>query len=318
MELLSMLTQCYGPSGREEKISQLITSQIKDFCDDIHTDALGNLVAKAGKGGKKIIVCAHMDEIGVVITSKDENGFLRFAQVGGLRIKDLVGRRVVFESGVQGVIATENADEKYSVDKMYIDTGNSGDINIGDMAVFCGPFHDNGTTVVSKALDNRVGCYVVIEAMKRLKNFTNEVYFIFTVQEEVGLRGAKTAAYGIDADYALSVDVTDVGDTPDKKTMSVSLGQGAAIKVMDRSVICHSKVRDLLIQIASKNNIPYQLEVLTNGGTDAGALHTTGSGIMTGAISIPTRHIHSPSELTSKKDIESCIELLCDFLTQIQ
>lgn len=318
MELLNRLTQCYGPSGREEKISQLIASQIKDFCDDIHTDALGNLVAKAGNGGKKIVVCAHMDEIGIVVTYKDENGFLRFAQVGGLRIKDLVGRRVVFENGVQGVIATENADDKYSIDKMYIDTGNSGDINVGDMAVFYGSFHDNGTAVISKALDNRAGCYVVIEAIKRLKNLENEVYFIFTVQEEVGIRGAKTAAYGIDADYALCVDVTDVGDTPDKKVMQVSLGHGAAIKVMDRSVICHSKVRDALIEIASKNNIPYQLEVLTNGGTDAGALHTTGSGIMTGAISIPTRHIHSPSELVDKKDIDSCIDLLCGFVSYIQ
>ena len=317
MELLKQLTECYGPSGREEKVSNLIASSIKDFCDDMYIDTLGNLVARKGNGGKKILVCAHMDEIGVVVTYKDENGFLRFAPVGGLKIKDLVGRRVMFAGGIQGVIGIEEPSEKYAINKMYIDTGNKGDIKVGDMAVFCGEFSYNDGIVISKALDNRLGCYVAIEALKRISNQENEIYFVFTVQEEVGLRGAKTAAYGIDADYAISVDVTDVGDTPSKKVMSVRLGGGAAIKIMDRSVICSAKVRDFLIDVADKNNISYQLEVLTTGGTDAGAVHTTGAGIMTGAVSIPTRNIHSPSEIADMNDVNSCVDLLCAFINGI-
>ncbi|MBQ7975878.1 MAG: M42 family metallopeptidase [Clostridia bacterium] len=314
MELLKKLTQCSGASGREEKISELIETEIKPCCDECYTDALGNLIARKGSGGKKILVCAHMDEIGIVVTFKDEKGFLRFAPVGGLRAKDLMGRRVVFADGTVGVIGVENGTEKYTVQKMFIDTGNKGDIKIGDMGVFVGDFYEKDGAVISKALDNRGGCYVAIEAMKQLKNTENEIYFMFTVQEEVGLRGAKTVAYNVPADYAIAVDVTDVGDTPSDKPMAVKLGGGAAVKVMDRSVICHSEVRNKLIEIADKNKIPYQLEVLTAGGTDAGAVHTTGSGIKTGAISIPTRYIHSPSEMADKNDIECCIRLLCGFL----
>ncbi len=317
MELLKRLTECFGPSGREDDISQVIFDEIKQYADDIQKDPLGNLIAKVGSGGKKIIICAHMDEIGVIITNKDEKGFYRFASVGGLRIKDLIGRRVVFKNGTEGVIGIENPEDKYTVSKMYIDTGNSDDLSIGDMGVFCGGFYTKGKTVISKALDNRAGCYVAIETIKQLKNPKNELYFIFTVQEEVGLRGAKTAAYSIDADYALAIDVTDTGDVPGDKPMAVKLSGGAAIKVMDRSVICHAKVRDTLIELASKNNIPYQLEVLTNGGTDAGAVHTTGSGIMTGAISIPAHHIHSPSEMVSIDDLNSCKELLSAFLREV-
>ena len=314
MELLKKLTQCSGASGREDKIAALIKNEIQSFCDECHIDALGNLIAKKGTGGKKILVCTHMDEIGVVVTYKDDKGFLRFAPVGGLRAKDLIGRRVVFDDGTIGVIGVEYNTEKYTINKMFIDTGNKGNINIGDMGVFVGDYYENDTTVISKALDNRAGCYVAMEALKRLQNSKNEIYFMFTVQEEVGLRGAKTVAFGIDADYALAVDVTDVGDTPSDKPMAVKLGGGAAIKVMDRSVICHSEVRNKLIELADADKIPCQLEVLTAGGTDAGAVHTTGTGIKTGAISIPTRYIHSPSEMVDKNDIESCIKLICRFL----
>ncbi len=314
MELLRKLTQCSGASGREENISEVIKNEIKSYCDEIFNDPLGSLIVKKGTKGKKILVCAHMDEIGVVVTYKDDKGFFRFAPVGGLRIKDMMGRRVIFADGTIGVVGVEHGTEKYTVDKMFIDTGNKGNINVGDMGVFVGDYYENGTTVISKALDNRVGCYVAIEAMKRIENPKNEIYFMFTVQEEVGLRGAKTAAFGADADYALAIDVTDVGDTPSDKPMAVKLGGGAAIKVMDRSVICHCEVRNKLIELAANKKIPYQLEVLTAGGTDAGAVHTMGAGIKTGAISIPTRYIHSPSEMADKDDIENCINLLVEFL----
>lgn len=313
MELIKKLTFANSPSGRENEIRDIIYNEIKDFCDEITTDVMGNLIARKGSGGKKILLAAHMDEIGVVVTCKDEKGFLRFGAVGGLDKKYLPGRRVVFEDGTVGVINIEGNAEKPEISKMYIDVNGESEIKPGDMACFEGECHLSGNTVISKALDNRIGCYALIEAMKKLQNTENEVIFVFTVQEEVGLRGAKTAGYGIDADYALAIDVTDTGDTPECEPMAVKLGGGAAIKVMDRSVICHSEVRELLIKCANDAKIPYQLEVLTYGGTDAGAIHLSGSGIKSGGISIPTRYIHSPSEMCNMKDVEAVIELLVMF-----
>lgn len=313
MELLNKLTMCFGPSGREENIRELIKSEAEKYADEIYTDTLGNLIVRKGNGGKKIVILAHMDEIGIVVTYKDDKGFLRFAPVGGLKTKDLVGRRVVFSNGAIGVIGVHDEAEKYEISKMFIDVSGNDDIAVGDMAVFTGDFYENDTHIISKALDNRVGCYVALKTLQSVKT-DNELYFIFTVQEEVGLRGAKTATYGIEADAAVAVDVTMVGDTPGAKEMNVKLGGGAAIKVMDRSVICHSDVRDALIEKASQNNIPYQLEILTAGGTDAGAAHVSGTGIKTGAISIPTRYIHSPSEMICKSDLKACIELLKQYI----
>lgn len=314
MELLKRLTECNSPSGREDSVRALIAGEAEKYCDEIYTDALGNLIACKGSGGKKIIACAHMDEIGVVITYKDDKGFLRFAPVGGLDKKNLVNRRVVFPDGVQGVIGIEQSAEKNEISKMYIDTGGAGNIQPGDMACFAGEFYENGSLVISKALDNRAGCYILLEAMKRLEALNCTAYFVFTVQEEVGLRGAKTAGFAIAADYAVAVDVTDTGDTPDCAPMAVNMGGGAAVKVMDRSVICHSEVRDRLIKLASENGIPYQLEIMTEGGTDAGAIHTTGTGVKTGGISIPTRYIHSNSEMADKNDIKAAAELLEKFI----
>ena len=313
MELLKKLTMCPAPSGREEKIRELIKSEAGKYADEIYEDTLGNLIVKKGRGGKKIVILSHMDEIGVVVTYKDEKGFLKFAPVGGLKTKDLVGRRVEFENSEIGVIGVHDDTDKYEISKMFIDVSGSENISVGDMAVFTGEFYENETHVISKALDNRAGCYVALKTLQSIKS-DNELYFVFTVQEEVGLRGAKTATYGIDADFAVAVDVTMVGDTPGGKEMNVKLGGGAAIKVMDRSVICHSQVRDTLIETSAKNNIPYQLEILTAGGTDAGAVHVSGTGIKTGAISIPTRYIHSPSEMICKSDLNACIELLKEYI----
>ena len=313
MELLKKLTMCFAPSGREENVREFIKSEAGKYADEIYEDTLGNLIVRKGRGGKKIAILAHMDEIGVVVTYKDEKGFLKFAPVGGLKTKDLVGRRVIFQNGTVGVIGVCDDADKYEISKMFIDVSGNEDVAVGDMAVFTGDFCENETHIISKALDNRAGCYVALKTLQTVES-DKELYFIFTVQEEVGLRGAKTATYGIEADYAVAVDVTMVGDTPGAKEMNVKLGGGAAIKVMDRSVICHSQVRDALIDIASKNNIQYQLEILTAGGTDAGAAHISGNGIKTGAISIPTRYIHSPSEMINKQDLKACIELLKEYI----
>ena len=319
MELLKKLTNEFAPSGREDNLAAFITKEITPYVEDIYTDALGNLIAHKKGNGKKIMVAAHMDEIGIVVTHIDDNGFLRFSAIGGVYNKDLFARRIKFSNGIIGVIGSEEENKDRKILKMYIDIGAASKeeaqklINIGDMAVFCGDFYENQNAVISKALDNRAGCYVLIKALESLKS-DNDIYFVFTTQEEVGLRGAKTSAYTIAPDYAIAVDVTDTGDTPEGIKMVTKLGDGACIKVMDRSVLCDSYIRSLLIELAKKNNIDYQLEVMTDGGTDAGAISLSGSGVKTGGISIPTRYIHSPSEMAFKMDILSCVTLLKAFL----
>lgn len=313
MELLKKLTSCFAPSGREYEIRKVITEEIKPYVDEIMTDSLGNLIARKKGNKSKVMLAGHMDEIGVVATVSDKDGFIRFSPVGGIYNKDLVGRRVVFKNGVVGVIGSEEDNKDRKISKMFIDIGVKNEdgslVKTGDMAVFCGDFYENGDCVISKALDNRAGCYALIETIKRVKS-DNDLYFVFTSQEEVGLRGAKTSSYAISPDYALSVDVTDTGDTPNGIKCAVKMGKGAAIKVMDRSVLCDYLVRDILIKLAREKGIDYQLEVMCDGGTDAGAIAVSGAGVRTGGISVPTRYIHSPSEMISKKDLSDCVELL--------
>ena len=320
MEVLKKLAQCGSVSGEEQAISALISEELSEF--EQYTDALGNLIVHKKGTGKTILFAAHMDEIGIMVTYLEKNGFLRFSNIGGLYTKDLLGRRVRFANGRIGVIGTESENKNRTMGKMYIDIGAESKeeaekiVSVGDTAYFVGDFVDQGHTILSKALDNRAGCYALIRAAKEIKT-ENDLYFVFTVQEEVGLRGARTAAFGIDADktvdYAIAVDVTDTGDTPNGEKMAVSLGKGAAIKVMDHSVICDHTVRETLVALAKEKNIPYQLEIMTDGGTDAGTIHLTRGGIRTGGISIPTRYIHSPSELLDKCDLNAVIALIKAF-----
>lgn len=323
MELLKKLTECNSVSGAEKEIRELIKSEVEDYADEIKEDALGNLIVRKKGNGKKIMLAAHMDEIGVMVTFVDDKGFLRFAPVGGLYVKDLSGRRVIFKNGTVGVVGLEETAGERTIKKMFIDIGAKDKedalkyVNIGDTACFCGEFYERDGKVISKALDNRAGCYVLIEALKNCPKTENDLYFVFTTQEEVGLRGAKTSAFGIMPDFALAVDVTDTGDLPESEVMEVSLGKGAAVKVMDSSVMCSCEVRSVLIELAKKNNIPYQIEVLTFGGTDAGVIHLTGAGVKTGGISIPTRFIHSPSEMVDMNDLKACVELTKAFIIEI-
>ncbi len=321
MDILRKLTQTYGPSGREDKIRKAIEEIASPYADEVYTDALGNLIVRKKGDGKKIMVAAHMDEIGVVATLIDDNGFIRFSSVGGLYNKDLLGRRVRFLNGIVGVIGSEEENKERKIMKMYIDIGAKDkeacekSISIGDMAVFCGDFYEDNDTIISKALDNRSGCYVLLKTLEKI-NSKNDLYFVFTTQEEVGLRGARTSSFSISPDYALAIDVTDTGDTPDGIKMATKLSGGAAIKIMDRSILCDSFIRSKLAELASKNDIPYQLEVMNYGGTDAGAISLSGAGVKTGGISIPTRYIHSPSEMINKKDLNSVISLLSVFLEE--
>ncbi len=325
IKLLKDMTQINSVSGDERAIRDYIKSEAKKHCDEVYTDILGNLVAHKKGEGKKIMFAAHMDEIGVIATSIDDNGFINFSSVGGLNIRKLAHTRVKFANGTEGIIGDKEKafKEKPALDKLYIDIGadNKKDaeerVSVGDTAAFCGSFTQCGDKIVSKALDNRVGCAVLLKAMEEIKDSKNDLYFVFTVQEEVGLRGAKTAAFEINPDIAVAVDVTDTGDTPDAPVMAVELGKGAAVKVMDRSIMCDADVRVKMIETAKKNNIPYQLEIMTDGGTDAGAIHLSKAGVKTGGISVPTRYIHSTSEMICVKDIENCVDLVYNLSVEL-
>lgn len=316
--LLDKLLNTFGPSGNEEKVSQIIEKEIETYVDEIYRDAMGNLIAFKKGNGKKIMLSAHMDEIGLIITHIDTKGFLRFSNIGGVSQSLSHGQRVQFKDGTIGFISSEplEENEELKLEKMFIDIGVSNKeeaekkVSIGDVVSFCGPLVINNNRGFSKAMDNRISCFILIEIIKRIKRNHHNIYFVFTVQEELGIRGAKTSAYRINPDVGIAVDVTITGDTPKAKVMEVSLGKGPAIKVLDSSIICHPKVKELLISTAKEFKIPFQLEVLEKGGTDAGAIHLTKEGIPTGAVSIPTRYIHSPGEMVDLDDVENAIRLL--------
>jgi len=324
-DIINKLTQTFGPSGNEKKVADLIRDMLKDKVDEIKTDALGNLICIKKGSGKKIMLAAHMDEIGIIVSYIDKNGFLRFSNVGGLDPFVILGKRVIFENGTVGVIwYEENIDDikNIKLEKMYIDIAAKSKedaeklVNVGDMAVFeAGTILQNGR-IISKSTDDRIGCAVLVQAAMNQPETENEIYYVFTAQEEVGLRGAGPAAYGLMPDMALAIDVTATGDTPECKPMPVKLGEGPAIKIKDRSIIAHPEVKDRLIKCATENNIPHQFEIITLGGTDAGSIHTTAGGIPSGGIAIPTRNIHNSAEIVDMKDVENAVKLIEAFIRQ--
>lgn len=314
------LAQAFGPSGREDAIREQIGSMAAEYCDDITTDALGNLICRKRGGGKKVAAVAHMDSIGVAVTYIDEKGFLRFGAVGGLFRGDLINIQVRFENGTKGVISYEEKTpfKDLSLEHMFIDIGakDRADaealVQVGDFAVFEAPSFEQNGIICGPYLDNRIGCAVLLLAMEALPEETrNDLYFVFTVQEEVGLRGAGPAAFGILPDYAIAVDVTDTGDLPEQKyPMDCHMGGGAAIKVMDRSVISTPEVREALEASAKALDLAAQREIMLLGGTDTAVLQRTGAGIAAGAISVPSRYIHSPSEMCAVSDVEAAAKIL--------
>lgn len=320
MNLLKEMIEIPAVSGNEGELRSRIMAEIKGYCDEMNVDTMGNLIAhkKGPEGAPKFMLSAHMDEIGVIVTFADDNGYLRFANLGYLDKEYMTSNIVRFRNGEKGVLCLEHEVEpaKRTMSSFYIDIGAKDKeeaarrVPVGEVGVMEGSLLEIGSRYVAKSLDDKVGCYVLIETMKRLKAQKYDCYFVFSVQEEVGCRGAKTAAYSVEADYGLAVDVTDTGDEKGAKPMAVSLGKGAAVKVRDRSVICHRKMVDYLVDTASKNKIAYQMEVLDIGGTDAGEIHLSRRGVVTGGVSVPTRYIHTPSEMCDKEDVEACILLI--------
>lgn len=314
--MLREMCGAYGPSGREDKIAAVIASYLK--ADTLRRDALGNLIAfRRGTSGKKVMLCAHMDQIGLVVTDIDEGGFLRVNHVGGIAPVDCIGREVIFENGLRGVVGfeTESKTKKTAeFIELFVDVGARSRVEacaeaqIGDMAVFASNFSRMGSRVCSGALDDRVCCAIIAEAFNTAET-PHDLYAVFTVQEEVGCRGASAAAYAIVPDLCLVSDVTLVGDTPKAKRCSMALGKGPAIKAMDLSVVVPQRVRRFLTDCAMEAEIPFQDEVIRAGGTDTGAVQRTGEGITAGCISIPCRYVHSPVEMADMEDVMDAVEL---------
>lgn len=321
-ELIKKMSLCFSPSGREDNIREFIKEEIKDFVDEINEDAMGNLIARKKGTGKKILFLAHMDEIGMMVTNVGDNGFLRFSCLRELDPCMLLGQRVVFNNGFEGCICKEKSEDesKPEISKMYIDiAGTCSDFvkknfEAGDMCVLKSDYYEVDDNIICKAADNRIGCYILTEVMKKQIETNNDIYYVFTAQEEVGYRGAKTAGYQIYPDVCAVIDATPTTDSHVVAKTNVSLGSGAAIKIKERYMITNNKLKKFLIETAEKNNIKYQYEILELWGTDSTAVQYSREGVPSCGISIPTRNIHSPNEIVNKRDIIECIKLVQAFI----
>jgi len=322
IKLIELLNSAHGPSGDEGGIRDVIAGLAQEYADEITVDTMGNLIVHKKGNGPKIMFAAHMDSIGFIVTHIEKEGFLRVGRLGGISPKEVAYTPVRFKNGVRGVLVPEEKADfgKLKLDECYLDIGAASEdeakklVQVGDTAVYDTAVFLAGDQIASPYMDNRVSCVILLNALKEIKGCKNDLYFVFTVQEEVGIRGAKTAAWSIAPDYGVAVDVTDVDDTPgSSKSGTVQLGKGAAIKVMDSSVICHPTVVSKLESLAKEQTIPAQRDILRAGGTDAGAIHITRDGVLTGGISVPCRYIHTPVEMVNKADIQACIRLVAAF-----
>lgn len=323
MELLTALHGCFGPSGQEGQTADKLSELARPLADEISTDTLGNLIVHKGGPGPRILLSAHMDTIGLMVTHIEEGGFLRVGRIGGVDPREALGAPVRFRGGVRGVICEDDGleDTKREMGHLYLDIGAKdgqeakGWVQVGDVAVYDTALYQSGRAVMGPYLDNRLSCAVALKALELSQSGNNDLYVVFSVQEEVGTRGAGPAAFAIDPEYALVADVTIADDLPGSKhTCSSKCGGGAAIKVMDSLVICHPQVVERLKALAQEKGIAYQLDVMSDGGTDGGPIHKSRAGVLTGGVSVPCRYTHCPQEVAWLSDAEDCARLLAAFL----
>jgi len=340
MQLLKTLSEMSGVPSREERVREFIESQLDGLVDEVRTDALGNLIAvkkAASEDAKNVMLVAHMDEIGFIVKYIDDKGFLRLQNVGGFDMRNLFARQVtVFASSGDELIGVMNpatkpihiasAEERKRVPEMQefmVDLGLDADtvkekVRIGDMVTLRQEFHDLGDVVTGKALDDRCNCYVLLETLKKLENPTVNVHAVFSVQEEVGLRGATTSAFAVEPDIGIALDTTlavdSPGGSPDQSV--TKMGEGVALKVMDRASISTRWLLDEFIELAKAKEVTYQLEVLPLGGTDAGAMQRSRAGVPSITLSIPSRYVHTVTEMVAKSDLAASITLLTHYLSK--
>ena len=329
--LLKKIIEAAGISGYEKEIAHIMCGELKKSCDEVKVDNFGNVIARKGKGKRKIMLAAHMDEIGFMVKHITKEGYLNFIKVGGIDDRVLPAQRVVIKAkkgDCIGVIGTkpphlqkeEDKKKPLKYEDMFIDIGCSSReeakkrVEIGDIAIFepnSGVL--NGKLYYGKAIDDRIGCYALIKITESLK-VDAEIYAVATGQEEVGLKGARTAAFNVSPDYAIVIDTTIAGDTPQitERESSLKLGEGVAITIIEasgRGVIVSEKMKDLLMDTAKKNKIKYQVDVIEGGMTDGAIIYMNKEGVQTGVLSIPTRYIHSPTGVFHIDDVDSAVKL---------
>ncbi len=342
MNIPQLRTICETPGapGFEKRIREAIIGLIKPLVDNFYVDNLGNLITirkgSNNSGNRKVLVAAHMDEIGFVVTHVDDDGFLRFHTLGGFDPKTLTAQRVIVHGkkdmiGVMGtkpihVMSDEERKKLPQVTDFYIDLGMRKEevakwVSIGDPVTRERELIEMGECVNCKSIDNRISVYILVEVLRKLSDFPYDVYGAFTVQEELGMRGAQVVAHKLNADFALALDTTIAYDVPGAQPHEkvTSLGKGTAIKIMDASAVCDPRMVAYLKYIADKKKIKWQPEILTAGGTDTASLQRMGkNGAVSGAISVPTRHLHQVIEMADKGDIEKTIALVCAGIENIE
>lgn len=332
VENLEKLSNACGVTGREQEVADLMKKLMKPYVDEVTQDKLGNVIGikKGKKNAPKVMLAAHMDEIGLLVKTITKEGFLQFTKIGGIDDRLLLAQKVIVhtEKGpLHGIIGSkpphiQKEEERKKVltyDELFVDIGAENQeqakkmgVQIGDVIAFDVKFAKIGNdTVIGKAFDDRVACAIIIEVLKQLKKTECTVYAVGTVQEEVGLRGATTSAFGIDPDFAIALDVTIAGDTPGVKENEapVKMRKGPSLTIADAGLIVHPKVLRFFISVAEELKIPYQLETGLPGSTDAARIALTRSGVPSGVISVPTRYIHSPTSMLSLTDVENAAKL---------
>ncbi|TAE50729.1 MAG: M42 family peptidase [Bacteroidetes bacterium] len=328
LDLLRILCLTPGAPGSENLIREQVIKEVKPYVDSLETDPMGNLIAfKKGRSGLKVMVAAHLDEISFIVSHIDNDGFLHFLPLGGFDPKTLTAQRVIVHGredliGVMGskpihIMSPEERNKAPQLKDYFIDLGMPAaqvkeKVSIGDKVTRERDLTEIGDCVCTKSLDNRISVYILIEALKRMGQPAHDFYAVFTVQEEVGLRGATTATRKINPDFGIGLDVTIANDVPGASAQDkiTALGAGTAIKILDGSVITDYRMVRFMEGVARRHEIPFQRELLPAGGTDTGALQRSGDGAIAGCISIPARHIHSVVEMCHKGDIEHSIQLL--------
>lgn len=332
---LSYLTSLFGASGSEGDVRQAVINEIRDYCDRVETDALGNVIAfKRGsmEAPFNMMLCAHMDEVALMITHIDESGYLKFSTVGGIDPRILPGKHVAIGRrklhgiiGVQAPHLVKKEEEKApKIEDLFIDFGANDRedaeqyVKVGDLVGFQSDYQEFGENLVrAKALDDRAGCYVLIEMMK--KDLPFDAYFVFTVMEEVGCLGAATAAYGVRPQYALVLEGTTAGDihTDKDKTSVCKLGDGPVVSFMDNSNIYDREFYRLAMSAAAQSGIPVQTKQAVAGGNESGTIQRSWDGCKVLALSVPCRYIHSPVSVASLEDIENTGKLALAILNQL-
>lgn len=330
---LEKLSNASGASGYEGEVRDIIKEIIKDYVDEIKVDRMGNIIAHKKGVGKKVIIDAHMDEVGFIITGYNEDGTLRFSALGGINSKIIPAKVVlVGENKITGVIGLkaihlQSAEERkssISYSDCCIDIGSNSKeetkklIDHGDFAVFNTHFSDFGEgLIMGKAFDDRAGCDVLISILK--ENYNCDLYGVFNVQEEVGERGAFVAAYGVKPDIGIALEGTICADMPNvpKHLRATEIGKGPAISIMDNTSIFNGSISKEIIKVAEENKIQYQLRRAVAGGNDAGAIHMSGVGAAVATVSVPCRYIHSSISVASKMDLENTKKLMIEYLKQI-